>query len=257
MNLKFAPLALCLYVLCACSTPKNITYFQDLNNPDKQSITQQNNQFVPRICVGDLLTITVSALDPAAVAPFNLPVVSYPKQTHTVDSEGNINFPVVGKLKLADKTKQEAVDLLENKISELVKDPIVNIQIINFKVTVLGEVLKPGSYPVNSDRVTVLDALGLASDLTIHGNRTNVKVIRDNNGKQEVVTFDLTKSDFFSSPYFYLQQNDIVYVEPNDKRKTQARYSQTDQVDLSVITAITSSISVIASVIVSIIAVNK
>ena len=119
-------------------------------------------------------------------------------QTYTVDSEGNINFPVVGKLKLADKTKQEAVDLLENKISELVKDPIVNIQIINFKVTVLGEVLKPGTYPVNSDRVTVLDALGLASDLTIHGNRTNVKVIRDNNGKQEVVTFDLTKSDFFS-----------------------------------------------------------
>ena len=275
MNLKLAPFALCLYLLCACSTPKNITYFQDLNNPDKQSITQQNNQFVPRICVGDLLTITVSALDPAAVAPFNLPVVSYPKQTeqmfngtkeigtsqamqtYTVDSEGNINFPVVGKLKLADKTKQEAVDLLENKISELVKDPIVNIQIINFKVTVLGEVLKPGTYPVNSDRVTVLDALGLASDLTIHGSRTNVKVIRDNNGKQEVVTFDLTKSDFFSSPYFYLQQNDIVYVEPNDKRKTQARYSQTDQVDLSVITAITSSISVIASVIVSIIAVNK
>ncbi|MCK9414767.1 MAG: polysaccharide biosynthesis/export family protein, partial [Prolixibacteraceae bacterium] len=178
-------------------------------------------------------------------------------QTYTVDSDGSINFPVIGKVQLAEKTKREAVDLLQNKISELVKDPIVNIQIINYKVTVIGEVLKPGSYPVNSDRVTVLDAIGMANDLTIYGNRENVKVIRDNNGKQEVVTFDLTKSDFFSSPYFYLQQNDIVYVEPNDKRKKQSRYSQTDQVDLSVITAITSSISVIASVIVSIIAVNK
>jgi polysaccharide export outer membrane protein len=275
MKLKFVPLALFLYLLCACSAPKGITYFQDLDDPNKKPAALKYNQYVPKICTGDLLTITVSALDPAAVAPFNLPVVTFAKQTeqmfngtkeigssqamqtYTVDSDGSINFPVIGKVQLAEKTKREAVDLLQNKISELVKEPIVNIQIINYKVTVIGEVLKPGSYPVNSDRVTVLDAIGMANDLTIYGNRENVKVIRDNNGKQDVVTFDLTKSDFFSSPYFYLQQNDIVYVEPNDKRKKQSRYSQTDQVDLSVITAITSSISVIASVIVSIIAVNK
>lgn len=275
MKLKFAPLALFLYLFCACSVPKNITYFQDSNNPDRKSAMLEGNQYVPRICSGDLLTITVSAIDPSAVAPFNLPAVTFAKQTeqmfngtkeigasqamqsYTVDSNGFINFPVLGKIQLSGKTKQEAVTLLENKISEQVNDPIVNIQIINFKVTVLGEVTKPGSYPVNSDRVTVLDALGLASDMTIHGDRTNVKIIRDNAGKQEVVVFDLTKSDFFTSPYYYLQQNDIVYVEPNDKQKKQSRYSQTDQVDLSVITAITSSISVIASVIVSIIAINK
>ena len=262
MKLKFVPLALFLYLLCACSAPKGITYFQDLDDPNKKPAALEYNQYVPKICTGDLLTITVSALDPAAVAPFNLPVVTFAKQTeqmfngtkeigssqamqtYTVDSDGSINFPVIGKVQLAEKTKREAVDLLQNKISELVKEPIVNIQIINYKVTVIGEVLKPGSYPVNSDRVSVLDAIGMANDLTIYGNRENVKVIRDNNGKQDVVTFDLTKSDFFSSPYFYLQQNDIVYVTPNKAKATTADITSSTTIWFSIVGSLMSLASI-------------
>ena len=265
MKLKFVPLALFLYLLCACSAPKGITYFQDANTPVRDSALLNGVKYLPRICAGDLLTITVSAIDPSAVAPFNLPAVSYAKQTqpefngtqdvsasqamqsYTVDSEGFINFPVLGKIQLGGMTKQDATDQLEKKISSFVSDPIVNIQIVNFKVTVLGEVTKPGSYPVNSDRVSLLDALGLANDLTIYGNRKNVLLVRDSDGKKEMIRFDLTKSDMFDSPYFYLQQNDVLYVEPNKARKGNAKYSQNQQFNISLASTIISAISVLAS----------
>ncbi len=270
MKLKFVPLALFLYLLCACSAPKGITYFQDANTPVRDSALLNGVKYLPRICAGDLLTITVSAIDPSAVAPFNLPAVSYAKQTqpefngtqdvsasqamqsYTVDSEGFINFPVLGKIQLGGMTKQDATDQLEKKISSFVSDPIVNIQIVNFKVTVLGEVTKPGSYPVNSDRVSLLDALGLANDLTIYGNRKNVLLVRDSDGKKEMIRFDLTKSDMFDSPYFYLQQNDVVYVEANNARKKNANYSQAEQFNVTIASAIISSISVISGVIIAV-----
>lgn len=276
MRVKFLAVGICILLLNACSTPKNISYFQDANDLTKEQLAQMQQDYVPKIMNGDVLTITVSSIDPVAVAPFNLPIVSFPKreegntipggqnvgssqimQTYTVDSEGCINYPVIGKIKVAGLTKQEVITLLEKKISTYVKDPIVNVQIINFKVTVLGEVLKPGTYNVNTERVTILDALGLASDLTIYGDRKNVMVVRDNNGKMEIAHFDLTKSDMFTSPYFYLQQNDIVYVDPNSKRKQAAKYSQSEQFNLSVITAVISSLSVIASVITTFIAIKN
>ena len=241
MNLKLAPFALCLYLLCACSTPKNITYFQDLNNPDKQSITQQNNQFVPRICVGDLLTITVSALDPAAVAPFNLPVVSYPKQTeqmfngtkeigtsqamqtYTVDSEGNIDFPIIGQIDTTGKTLEEVKAELTRKVSAYIKDPVVTVRLANFKVTVLGEVNRPGQYTIPEGQTTLLNAIGLAGDLTIYGKRDDILLVRNENSTITKERINLMDANFINSPYFQLKQGDVIYVSANQTKEKISR----------------------------------
>ena len=146
---------------------------------------------------------------------------------------------------------------MEDRISESVENPIVNIRIENFKVTVIGEVLRPGSFTVYSDRISLLDALGLAGDLTIYGDRTNVKLVRDINGEKKLVHLDLTKTNLLESPYFYLEQNDVVYVEPNDKKKKSSRYSQSEQYNLSIISTFASTLSVIMSVVMSIIAMKK
>ena len=231
----------------------------------------------PTIKEGDVLTIAVSATDPLAASSFNLPLVSFAKegttqistsgtrdigasqamQTYTVDVSGTINFPVLGRVKISGMRKQEVISLLENRISNYIKSPIVNLNISNYKVTVLGEVNRPGSYPITTDRVSLLDALGYAGDMTIYGNRENVKVIRDANGVKQIINYDLTSNSFFADENFYLQQNDVVYVEPNDKRKKNSLYSQTDQYNLSRISTITSALSVITSMIVSLIAIKK
>lgn len=268
MKIKIALIFYLFCLLTACSVPKDITYFQNVKDYNNKQSAQANN-YIPKICSGDLLTITVSSVDPTAVTPFNLPAVSYAKQTeqefngtkeisasqamqtYTVDSEGNINFPVLGKINIGNMTKQDATKLLEDKISSFVTNPIVNIQIINFKVTVLGEVTQPGTFSVNSDRISILDALGLANDLTIYGNRKNVVLIRDLQGKKEMIHFDLTKTDLFASPYFYLQQNDVLYVEANNARKKNAKYSQSEQFNVTLISAIISTISVISGIVIS------
>lgn len=256
--------------LAACSVPKDITYFQTGTEITAEQIENMKNYIDPIIKEGDILAITVSAIDPTAVAPFNLPLVSFVRdgvvanstgtkdvtasqamQTYTVDATGIINFPVIGKVRIAGMKKGQVISMLEEKISAYVQNPIVNINISNYKVTVLGEVTRPGSYPVTSDRVSLLDALGYAGDMTIYGERSNVKVIRDTRGVKEVITFDLTKGDLLSDPNFYLQQNDVVYVEPNMKRKKNSRYSQREQFTLSVITAIASISSIILSAVIS------
>ena len=272
MNLKVLLFGLLLFG--ACSAPKNITYF-DVSGEELLG-TKMN--YDPKLKSGDKLVITVSALDIAAVAPFNLYAVSVTdllqtqtnsvtdkKQLsssqmyapYTVDNEGYINFPVLGKIEVKDKTVKELVDILEDRISESVENPIVNIRIENFKVTVIGEVLRPGSFTVYSDRISLLDALGLAGDLTIYGDRTNVKLVRDINGEKKLVHLDLTKTNLLESPYFYLEQNDVVYVEPNDKKKKSSRYSQSEQYNLSIISTFASTLSVIMSVVMSIIAMKK
>lgn len=178
-------------------------------------------------------------------------------QTYTVNVSGYINFPILGNIKISGMRKQDAIQLLQEKLKAYVKDPIVNLNIINYKITVLGEVRIPGSYTIGTDRVSILDALGYAGDMTIYGDRTNVKVIRDLNGKKQIFVFDLTRSDFLVDPNFYLQQNDVLYIEPNNKRKKGSQYSETEQFKLSVVTATASIISVVASVIVSIVSISK
>ena len=136
-------------------------------------------------------------------------------QTYLVDKNGYIEFPILKKIKLSGYTKEQAIDLLKEKLKDHVADASINLRILNYKITVLGEVNKPGTYPIQSERITLLEALGQAGDLTIYGKRNNILIIREENGKKISQRVDITKSDFINSSYYYLAQNDVVYIEPN------------------------------------------
>jgi polysaccharide export outer membrane protein len=138
-----------------------------------------------------------------------------------------------------------------------VSDALVNVQIVNYKVTLVGEVSKPGAISVKNDRISILDAIGQAGDLTINANRTNVLVIRDNNGEKEFARMDLTKPDIFTSPFYYLRQNDVVYVEPNKAKKRNSRYSQAQSYNVTIISTVLTAVSVISTVAMSIVTATK
>lgn len=230
-------------VLTGCSTPKDVTYFQDT---DTNTIIQTSQAQPIRVRPDDKLSIVVQAKDPAVAALFNLPVystrianntpyngtnsklLSYGGQTaegialYTVNDKGDIDFPVLGTIHIGGMTRSEVAAFIKGELEgrELVKNPTVLVEFLNVGVTVLGEVEDPGRYDVNKDHFTVLDAIGLAGDLQITGERTNVKVLRTGDGKIETYKIDLTDaSQMASSPGFYLQQGDVVYVEPNKMKK--------------------------------------
>jgi len=260
--------------LFSCMTPPiNMVYFQDLDKSQRYIRTGVDSlRYEPVIKKYDELLITVSApvLDQETVAQFNVPVTvfltpgeksvqqSAAIQTYIVDHDGTINFPVIGPILLAGLTKSQAIERLKEAISNHLKDPVVNMKIMSFKVTVLGEVVKPGTIPIAQEKVSILDAIGLANDLTIYGDRKNVLLIRENdNGTFDYVRFDLTSSDIFTSPYFYLQQNDKIIVEPNKTRQSDSKYGVADGYRLSVYSMIFSVLSVIASTTVAIISIGK
>ena len=259
MKIKTAAATMLFVLLPSCKTSNQVTYFQDLDQNSIELLTKQDTSYEVKICPDDQLSIFVSSIDPNAVAVFNLPLTTYltpgttsvsttPSiQSYLVDSNGNIDFPVLGTLQVAGLTRNELSAMLKEKISAYAKSPLVTIQIQNFKISVLGEVNKPGTLTIPNERISILDAIGMAGDLTIYGERSNVVVIRDNKGKKEYHRFDLTSSNTLTSPYFYLQQNDIVYVEPNKARRGNSKYSQNDQYNVSVASTIISAISVIAS----------
>lgn len=248
-----------LFACSSCVTQKKLAYFLNIDNTAADSINSQRPQYEdPIIHTGDQLLITVNALDGDAAAPFNLPIVSYitpgselstttpSQQSYIVDKEGNILFPILGKVHLAGKSKSEAVQLLTDKISTSLKDPIVNIRFLNFNVTVIGEVNKPGQYTITNEKVSVLDALALAGDLTPYGKRENILLTRENDGKLEFARLNLNNANIFLSPYFYLQQNDVLYIEPNSVR---ALNSQNISLYLSMVTTLGSLATVIVSVV--------
>lgn len=195
-----------------------MVYFQDTGNFET---LVNNNAFVSRFKVDDLVSIHVSSLNPEASVPFNLfrgaseGGFGAEQVDYLVDQAGEIDFPVIGKLKVEGLSPDEVRVLLRDRLSIYLKDPIINIRLRNFTVTVLGEVLRPGTYPVNGEQITILEALGLAGDLTLRGVRNNVLVIRDFNGTKVYTRVDLTSKDIIKSPVYYLTQNDVVYVEPN------------------------------------------
>lgn len=208
-------------MLTSCGSRKELVYYQDID-----SFKINTSGYTSFLQPDDLLTIIVKGETPEAVAPYNMPNISYPGTearalevqrlfTYLIDSEGNINFPSLGKVKIGGLTRIDAEHLLLQKLSLYVTNPKVDLRILNFKVSVQGEVTRPGTFPIASERITLLEALSLAGDLTVYGKRTNVLVIRENDGVKSVQRIDLTKSDFINSPYYYLRQNDVVYVEPN------------------------------------------
>lgn len=207
---------LVIFVTTSCSSRKKVVYFQ--NAKDFETVVDTET-FTPRLKVNDIVTIYVSTFDLEAAKPFNL-VKSQTTSAlelvdYIIDIEGNIDYPVLGKVKLLGLTVEEAKELFKKKLEDYLKDPIVNIRILNFRISVLGSVNSPGIYQVSGERITLLEAIALAGDLNIKGKRENVMVIRDFNGTKTYTRVNLLNKELFNSPVYYLTQNDIVYVEPN------------------------------------------
>ena len=229
MNCKKIILPLMAIVLLAsCGTQKDVPYFQNAMMVD---LSGSQMLYDARIMPKDQLTITVSASDDKAAAPFNMTVpTSYSAatrstysqpmlQTYLVDNDGNINFPIIGQVHVGGLTKAETENMIQAKIKPYMaaaENPIVTVRMPGYQVSVMGEVARPGTFTVSREKITILEALAQAGDLTIYGMRDNVKLVReDANGKKTIHELDLRDANIISSPYYYLQQNDIVYVTPN------------------------------------------
>lgn len=209
--------------LVSCAPRSSIAYLQDIDTLGEAA----GASYEPIIQPDDLLLIIVSGDDPEAAAPFNLTarMAASPdtpgmggqqsQQLYLVDSKGAIDFPGLGILQVGGLSRTQLLDLLHNKLKPYLKNPILNIRITNYKVVVEGEVARPGVHRVSSERITLLEALALSGDLTIYGKRDNILVIREQDGQRTHARVDITQSDFINSPYYYLAQNDVVYVEPN------------------------------------------
>lgn len=215
-------------LLSSCATTKDVAYFQ---NRDKVDLSDSKGLYDARIMPKDELNITVSTTEPEAAVPFNMTVptaytqssrstYSQPMlQTYLVDNFGNINFPIIGTLHVGGLTKTEAEDMIREKITPYMnknENPIVTVRMSSYKVSVLGEVARPGSYVMSKEKVSILEALAQAGDLTIYGVRNNVQLIReDAQGEKHIYILNLNDANVINSPYYYLQQNDVVYVTPN------------------------------------------
>ena len=264
-----------IFFFSCMTTPKNIAYFQDLETYRQNALLANSSLgYEPVIKKFDELMITVTApvLEQASIAQFNLPMTSYLSnreeigiqqsialQTYIVDNDGAINYPVIGRIPLAGLTKSQAIEKIKKLVSDHINtEPVISMKIMSFQVSVLGEVFKPGPVPIKQERMSILDALGAAGDLTIYGNRQNVLLIRENdNGPDDYIRFDLTKSDIFNSPYYYLQQNDKIIVEPNKTRQLESKYGPADSYKLSIFSIVFSAVSVIASTTVAIVSLRK
>tara|TARA_R110000868_G_scaffold76800_2_gene220587 strand:- start:5563 stop:6333 length:771 start_codon:yes stop_codon:yes gene_type:complete len=230
-------------LITSCGSRKDIVYFQDSTN--FETIIDEN-VFEPKFKVDDEVSILISTLNPEASVPFNLfrgvaESGGTPDQvSYLVDKYGEIDFPVLGKVKVAGLSPEELRLDLNRKLEGYLKDPIINIRLKNFTVTVLGAVSSPGTYQVIGEQITVMEALGLAGDLTIQGLRKNIMVLRDFNGTKVTTRIDLTSKEAFKNPVYYLTQNDVVYVEPN---KSAIKTSSLDSRTTIAISLITFAIS--------------
>ena len=249
-------------LLASCNTSKTVLpYFTDISTIQEGSFPAGN--YISEIKPDDELFITVMSEVPEASMAYNLPFVnpalkdkittsaSPRAQTYIVNSAGDINFPVLGTIHVAGMTTEQLQKLLTQRISVDVKDPLVTVEIVNFSVVVAGEVTRPGTVKVNGNRFSILDALGAAGDLTPYGERSNILLVREENGERKFVHLDLNSSETLSSPYFYLRQNDYIYVEPNKTRQANSKYNQDNAYKLTVISTIVSAASVVASLVIA------
>jgi polysaccharide export outer membrane protein len=233
-------LILLVALVTSCSAPKNVAY---LHNSGEVDLSQSQFLYDAKIMPKDILTITVNTVNPEASAPFNLivrPTLQSASsnlstsggslQTYLVDNNGIIDFPVLGRVAVGGLTKSQCEQLIHDKIKPYLnasENPVVTVRMSSYSISVLGEVNRPGSYQVSREKINVLEALAQAGDLTIYGVRENVKLIReDAKGKKRIYLINLNDANLLTSPYYYLQQNDIVYVEPN---KVKARNSSIGQ----------------------------
>ncbi|WP_277012833.1 polysaccharide biosynthesis/export family protein [Flavobacterium lindanitolerans] len=221
----FRPLIILLlsFLIFSCASRKNVAYYQNI---DQLPNLENSSSYETKLQPDDLLMIVVMAENPEVAAPFNLPSVIMQSNTeietqqlrmnsYLIDNNGFIQFPIIGAIKLGGLTRTEAVAKMNHELSKYITKPSVNLRILNFKITVQGEVTQPGVHNVTSERITLTEALSLSGDLTVYGKRENILIIREKDGKKQAARVDITKADFLNSPYYYLSQNDVVYVEPN------------------------------------------
>ena len=241
--------AFILITLSSCGSLKDIAYFQ---KAETQYIPTDNlSRHEVRIASSDNLMIAVfSSTNQRATDIFNSMksdrsvtdnVLKW--QGYLVDETGSVNFPLIGKVHLAGLTKSEAVKFLQDKISVYIEDPVVNIRFMNYKVTIMGEVNRPGAYYVDDEKLTIIQALGLSGDLTIYGNRRNILVCREISGQMQFHRVDITSPNIFNSPVFYLQQNDYVYIEPNKAKARNSTYNQNLPIVISVASLLMTAIA--------------
>lgn len=261
MKLKQSLFALwMMLLLTGCSSYRNVPYLQ---NPQiVNNFGEELSLYDARIMPKDLLVITVNTTDPLVAAPFNLIVQSSIStsitattqpalQQYLVDNNGEINFPVLGRLKVGGMTKREAENLIKERLKPYVvnEEPIVTVRMVNYKIAVLGEVNRPGMFTISNEKVNILEALAMAGDMTIYGVRDDVKLIREReDGKREIIKLNLTNAAIVTSPYYYLEQNDIIYVKPNKMKAKNADIGTTTSLWLTSVSILVSVASLLATI---------
>lgn len=267
---KHLVLACMASLLVSCNTQKEIAYFQDLESSKDTPLTTPS---VIRIRPEDKISIIVNSKDPELAALFNLPYISNQIGStrsssqnsnnqisgFTVDSEGYVDYPIIGKIYVQDMTREEITKYIKNELisRNLIKDPVVTVEFMNLTIAVLGEVTSPGRYSIDRDKITILEALSMAGDLTINGKRDNVQVLRNVDNKQVTYTLDLRSAkDIYTSPAYYLQQNDVIYVEPNSKRARESTVNGNNVRSASFWVSIASLTMTIATTIITIFAIK-
>lgn len=239
-----------LFLIVGCDSSKKIPYFQNL--PDSTNVTVAQSAFSePTIQPDDILNITIQTVDPSASASINqegVKGIAMGGQTISgflVNKEGVVELPIIGEVKLSGLTTFEAKKLIKEKASKHFVNPNVQVRFSNFKVTVIGEVTKPATYTVPNEKVSILDVIGLAGDLTIYGKRDNVLLIRETTKGKEMIRFNLNDSKLFQSPYYYMRQNDVVYVEP-----AKSKIASTDAAKTRMLTVLSTIASLTTIIIV-------
>ena len=257
----FILLALAVVMFTGCGSVKNVAYLQ---NSDEINFDNSRFLYDARIMPKDQLTISVNTSTSEASVPFNLLLQNEYYQNrnlsagggtlmpYLVDNDGFINYPMVGRLQVGGLTKSEAEKLIAEKIRPYLaesENPIVTVRMSSYSVSVLGEVARPGSFQVSREKITILEALAQAGDLTIYGVRDRVKLIReDSTGKKQIVTLNLNDANIVNSPYYYLQQNDVVYVEPNKVKAQNSTVGQTTTLWFSATSILVSIAALIVNI---------
>lgn len=245
-----------LLIICSCSAPKDVVYFQESENLEQlTSVSPTPATYRPQ----DVISIKVSAPDADTAIPFNSGTIKQSTDESTlggsaasaaprylIDANGMIEFPVLGALKVSGLSNVAVKEMIKERLKEYINDPIVTVKLENFTITILGEVRAPGPVLVDNEKMTLLEAIGIAGDLNIEGKRTNITIIREVDGTQTIYKVDLTSKEIFSSPVYYVAQNDIIYVEPNVSKRRLARNSNWPRI----LTSISSVLGIIISVIV-------
>lgn len=264
---RFLLFGLVALLMSSCNTSKEIIYLQDVRLESPEEIKAAETITIePK----DMLSIVVSSSQPDAARIFNLPIMATQASNgdlmydsylngYVVDGDGYIDFPVVGKIKASGLNRWQLQDRIMETLREekLLDDPVVTVDFMNFKVSILGEVTAPGTYSIKSDKVSVLEAIAMARDLTIYGKRDEVYVIREEGGQRHSYKLDLRSSDIFDSPAYYLKQNDVIYVQPNKVRAGQSTINQNTVKSVSMWVSIASLLTSIGVLVANIVKMNS